>query len=87
MTDVVLNVDPDGLYDIKNIVDVEFEVEKNSAVKPYFIFGMIPYSTTCIYNCRINFVLTVDGGTSCDITWDPNATTTNSAGRWSEKTC
>ena len=41
--------------------DVEYEVEINDATKPYFLFNFTPYSATCIYNCKIDLTLTIDG--------------------------
>lgn len=81
-----LNTDPNGLYDIVDTVNAEFEVTKNSGTAPYFIFGLSPFPTTCLINCRTNFIFTVDGGTPCDITWT-YFDTRYSSGRWSLKSC
>jgi len=82
-----IGLNANAAYEIKNDVNVEYEAEKNSNTKPFFIFGLSPYPDTCMYNCRTNLVFTVDGGTPCKIEWDPNVKSTTSAGRWSKKTC
>lgn len=68
-------------------MNVEYEAERNSNTKPFFIFGLSPYPDTCMYNCRTNLVFTVDGGTPCSIVWDPAILSSTTAGRWSKKTC
>ena len=74
-------------YVIDNTVNVEYEVEKASTTQPYFKFGLSPFPDTCIYNCRIDFTFTVDGGTPCSIVWAAAGDTNSVSNRWSLKDC
>ena len=73
-------------YEVDFTYDIEYEVEKNSVVKPYFLWGLSPYPNSCIQNCKVNLKLTVDGGTPCSIVWGTDPTTVNT-GRFFTKQC
>ena len=62
--------------------DVEYEAKKNDAIKPYFRINFSPFPDTCIINCKIDLIFTVDGK-SCSLLWDPTLDTTSGGGRWS----
>ena len=60
-----------------SIFNIEYEVLINDSVQPYFKYNLTPYPETCVSNCKIDYVFTVEGS-SCTINWPGGQDTTAS---------